>query len=293
MAAKPCQEPGCERAKWAPRHRCYWHALLTLPIDEQIGYMEKRVAKARGAEGFVERARVPAADWPAGTRWCSGCQWFVPLFYCQGSRCKACSSVASYSSHLRDTYGITYADYKAMYDWQGGRCYICRRQPKRRRLAVDHDHKTGVVRGLLCSDDERGCNHAILGNITSIDMARRIVEYLEKPPFEQVKLGAAAPKQLVEARPTVQGIQEKVRAGKAVEGRIDGPWDDGVFVGTREIMRAHAEGEGINAAGQRVPKGSELDLTTYRVGENPSSRAPERPQERSAGADVAWDALTL
>jgi hypothetical protein len=43
---------------------------------------------------------------------------------------------------------------------QGGKCAICgcsKRTAKDRRLAVDHDHNTGKIRGLLCSK----CNTAI------------------------------------------------------------------------------------------------------------------------------------
>lgn len=50
-------------------------------------------------------------------------------------------------------YGITTAEYDALLKRQGGRCAICARRPKTRRLAVDHDHTlTGrnSVRGLLC-----------------------------------------------------------------------------------------------------------------------------------------------
>lgn len=55
---------------------------------------------------------------------------------------------------LRQRYGITLADYDAMLKAQGGGCAICAKPPGKRRLAVDHDHKTGRIRGLLCS----GCN---------------------------------------------------------------------------------------------------------------------------------------
>lgn len=64
----------------------------------------------------------------------------------------------SYEQLLKREYGITLAQYNAMVRKQAGRCAICRRpesvKMKRtgqlRRLAVDHDHVTGAVRGLLC-----------------------------------------------------------------------------------------------------------------------------------------------
>ena len=85
-----------------------------------------------------------------------------------------------------DATGFTREDYEALWKAQGGRCYICRRESRSKRLAVDHDHATGEVRGLLCADSERGCNHAILGNIRDLAMAKRIVSYLENPPARRV-----------------------------------------------------------------------------------------------------------
>lgn len=46
--------------------------------------------------------------------------------------------------------GVTDAEYAAMLERQGGGCAICGATPKTRRLHVDHDHRTGDVRGLLC-----------------------------------------------------------------------------------------------------------------------------------------------
>ena len=308
-AKKPCQEEGCDRPKWAPRHRCVWHALLAMPIDEQILHADERLAKVT----VEHRARVPQAEWPEGERWCSGCQGFVPTFYTQGSRCKACGSKAAYSSHLQATYGITYADYKAMWDWQGGRCYICRRQPKAKRLAVDHDHVTGEVRGLLCADSDRGCNHAILGNITSLEMAERIVEYLRNPPLKMVRAGRATPDIVAKASPKVQG-----RIAAREDAQPTGPWSDGVRVTTATLMRAGKESKGINAAGEFVEKGSVDDLLRpdhpYYEGvrapfdpdqspivpwpaveeaQNLPPLEPERRQEPPADLDAQWDALVL
>lgn len=68
---------------------------------------------------------------------------------------------------LRDIerkYGLAPMTYMAMLVKQGERCRICRREEtfdrkgyKRASLSVDHDHETGVVRGLLCMD----CNRAL------------------------------------------------------------------------------------------------------------------------------------
>lgn len=56
--------------------------------------------------------------------------------------------------------GVTEADFKRMLAAQAGVCGICggdRTRTGATRLSVDHDHKTGVVRGLLCSS----CNFGI------------------------------------------------------------------------------------------------------------------------------------
>ncbi len=54
--------------------------------------------------------------------------------------------------HLQKSYGMTSAQYDARERLQEGRCEICQRTPTKRRLAVDHCHSTGRVRGLICDD---------------------------------------------------------------------------------------------------------------------------------------------
>ena len=53
---------------------------------------------------------------------------------------------------LQDTYGITLDDYNQMFENQKGCCAICDKHQKNisRTLFVDHCHKSGKVRGLLC-----------------------------------------------------------------------------------------------------------------------------------------------
>jgi len=59
---------------------------------------------------------------------------------------------------LKMKYGITPEKYKEMLWLQGGHCIFCDRTPDQERygvLTVDHDHKTGRVRGLLCITHNR------------------------------------------------------------------------------------------------------------------------------------------
>lgn len=77
-----------------------------------------------------------------------------------------------------NTYGLGPGDYDRILDHQGGRCAICQRATgATRRLAVDHDHATGAVRGLLC----KTCNTVVLGRYDANALARAIT-YLAAPP---------------------------------------------------------------------------------------------------------------
>lgn len=82
----------------------------------------------------------------------------------------------SRDNQLRHKYGIDSGDYDAMLESQSGRCGICASRPDGYQLYVDHCHKTGAVRGLLC----RKCNSGIgmLGD--THESVRRALEYLEK-----------------------------------------------------------------------------------------------------------------
>ena len=190
-AKKSCKEDGCELPKFRSYHRCVWHYLMTQPMDEQVRYAAYRLKVASERDGFVHRSRVKPEEWPAGKRWCAGCQWWVPLFYVpkNGSRCRACNSRANYASHLEKTYDITVEEYERLLAFQGGRCAICGQQPKARRLAIDHDHETGAVRGLLCSADEWGCNVSLRKLLNDPEMARRAYAYVLQHPFDRMKAG--------------------------------------------------------------------------------------------------------
>ena len=71
-------------------------------------------------------------------------------------------------------YGLTKDDYQQMLENQRGRCAICGKEPIRRKLAVDHDHETGLIRGLLCFR----CNFGLGWFQDDISRLRRAVSHL-------------------------------------------------------------------------------------------------------------------
>ena len=91
-----------------------------------------------------------------------------------------------HSKRVRDQnlkkYGITYDDYIRMYTEQDGVCAICGKPETKvqsgilYQLAVDHDHATGKVRGLLCSNCNRGIGHLQ----DSIEILNKAVRYLNE-----------------------------------------------------------------------------------------------------------------
>jgi hypothetical protein len=137
-------------------------------------------ARARLAESVALEQHARRKDVPEGARWCAGCQSFVPLWYSSGSRCKACASEARTQARTRSVYGVGPDEHARVLALQGGACAICRKRQVVKRLAVDHDHKTGAPRGLLC----QRCNHDLLGAAyDSVNILRSAVAYLESPPF--------------------------------------------------------------------------------------------------------------
>jgi hypothetical protein len=80
-------------------------------------------------------------------------------------------------SKLRVKFGITPEAYEALLQRQGGVCAICAKaETTGRRLAVDHCHKTGRIRGLLCAL----CNTAIGKLGDSPELVERALNYLRE-----------------------------------------------------------------------------------------------------------------
>lgn len=101
----------------------------------------------------------------------------------------------AHAAAVRRTYGITGAEYWALYEFQGGLCAIClRSRGASKRLSVDHDHscrmghdpKKGCpecVRGLLCGH----CNPFLGWIRDDQSIGGRIGEYLSDPPYQRMR----------------------------------------------------------------------------------------------------------
>ena len=102
----------------------------------------------------------------------------------RSSHCKKCKAKAMVGyvppksrRHymLMGSYGITEEQYLAMLESQRHTCWICGETNGKTNLAVDHDHLTGDVRGLLCTR----CNTAIGSLRDDPELCRRAAIYLE------------------------------------------------------------------------------------------------------------------
>jgi hypothetical protein len=84
--------------------------------------------------------------------------------------------------YLLRRFEISMDDYNRMLEAQGGVCAICKhpethkRNGKLKAMAVDHSHKTGAIRGLLCCD----CNTGIGKLKDSVNVLSNAIEYLRK-----------------------------------------------------------------------------------------------------------------
>jgi len=80
-------------------------------------------------------------------------------------------------------YGIAPEEYAAMLESQGGGCYVCYKSPpERSSLCVDHDHKTGIIRGLLCN----WCNRIIGMFRDNANRLERAWMYVNHPPAYKI-----------------------------------------------------------------------------------------------------------
>lgn len=122
---------------------------------------------------------------------CTKCKtWKLPSEFAKQSkswnglnpRCKECfhpgHTEYMYGYNIKRKYGISISEYEELLVKQNGVCAICKgtktSSNKNGRFCVDHDHETGKIRGLLCSN----CNTALGLMKDDITRLARAIEYL-------------------------------------------------------------------------------------------------------------------
>ena len=157
--------------------------------DGPSGYRSRCLkceAESRGRKYTGKRKRYIIND---EGRQCSKCDQYLPwkqfsknssAFSGHASHCKECEA----KSKRKAKFGIEQYWYNELFAKQNGVCAICgepeinadSRNGEIKALAVDHDHTTGEVRGLLCNR----CNPALGAFRDDVFILKSAIEYLEK-----------------------------------------------------------------------------------------------------------------
>lgn len=82
------------------------------------------------------------------------------------------------SRSLKHKYGISIETYDELSEKQDNSCAICKkhRDSFKINFAVDHNHITGEIRGLLCYH----CNHRVVGRHRDGELLRRVADYIDQ-----------------------------------------------------------------------------------------------------------------
>ena len=136
----------------------------------------------------------PYKEHVGSSKICSTCKKYTPLEEFDKSsvnkdglsgRCKTCRKLRekplTRKHNLRSKYDLTEQEYDYLVYVQGNKCAICstiRPGGYGIHWQIDHDHITGEVRGLLCSN----CNTALGLLKEDRNVLHKAAEYLDNPP---------------------------------------------------------------------------------------------------------------
>ena len=91
---------------------------------------------------------------------------------------KVQTSSKSREKYLLRTYGISLSQYNKILKNQKDCCGVCgkHKSEETRNLAVDHNHMTREIRGILCFK----CNHFVIGRHRDPELLQKASDYLRK-----------------------------------------------------------------------------------------------------------------
>lgn len=144
----------------------------------------KDASRKDGLSAYCRQCRKILRVDPYARTHCGNGHEFTPentMYRSDGRRqCRACQR--GYNGKWRkeyllaNRYGLSLDEYLVLRDSQGNACAICGKNAGEKRLAVDHCHDTGRVRGLLCNN----CNAALGMMGDDPELLRLAADYLEK-----------------------------------------------------------------------------------------------------------------
>jgi hypothetical protein len=161
---KKCANEECvNKIDEKPRQRKY----CSRKCCDRVSYLKHRDKKIRKAKEYCGRNKEKTELYQSGYR----------LEHKEKTKEYDRNRVKT-KSRLKIDYGITLADWEGMLTKQEGRCAICgiHQSELKRGLAVDHNHNTGIVRGLLC----HRCNIGIGYFHDDAELIKKSIAYLEK-----------------------------------------------------------------------------------------------------------------
>ena len=151
--------PHADPAQRRAYNKTYWAALKADPVRLA------QSAKLSSARGKQYRKRHPErlrlVDQASGRR-----RRAKPDHYPWRSLLEGCARM-----------GITLDQYAATDEAQDWVCAICHREPTTERLHIDHDHRTGKFRGLLCGN----CNRGIGLFADNAEYLQQAIQYVSGP----------------------------------------------------------------------------------------------------------------
>lgn len=199
-----CGEPVTDRG---PRARYHSRCLILAQRDAQSAQRKcKRCRKLKAASSFSNDVSRPDGKFP----WCKSCQNESSVSgkfqdenaEVNGFTCPMCdapirghvnrrfcsNSCKDRVKSLKRKYNLEPAQYRAMVKNTGGRCPICKNRV--RQWHVDHNHKTGLVMGVVCA----ACNvGALAATYHDPEFVQRLLWFLVASPASLAGVVALAP----------------------------------------------------------------------------------------------------
>lgn len=160
-----------KRVNWTPETGSLLATMRDKMVAASLGVSKEAVGKRRQSVAPDEIVGAKLGATPTIITPCAACGE-------ERRSKKSTRGLCTICLRLSNSYGITMVGYNTLLKAQDGICAICGKTPKEngQRLGVDHDHRTGVVRGLLCSS----CNTALGFFRDNPELLAKAITYLRR-----------------------------------------------------------------------------------------------------------------